>query len=470
MTKFFLSIVEHRPRYCAWLVLASGLLVVPTAAAQRRAPPANAPLAVSFDRILAPVYPRDRPGAAVIVVKNGQVVYRKAFGLANLELKTPMRPEMVFRLCSVTKQFTAAAIIMLVEAGKLNLSDDITKFFPDYPTDGKKITVENLLTHTSGIPDYINKIWPARIGEPFTPNELIELFKHEHLEFEPGTKEGYSNANYILLGAIIEQLSGQNYGTFINERIFKPLGMTRSVYERNQELLPGRVSGYLQKEGRYINAAFYQTSQLYAAGALDSTVDDLARWDAAIGSDRLLKHSSWVRIFTPFKLAKGQTSAYGFGWAISEFQGHPVASHAGGVPGFRAYVMRLAQDHVYVALLSNDETTETQPELIVHRLAGIAIGKPVIEPKVIRIAATALEQFVGEYQDGDEKLTIRRDGDRLFARSSPDPEVELFPVSAEKFIIKAFDATLTFTKDKQGHVTGVIESAGGQSGTLKKIK
>jgi CubicO group peptidase (beta-lactamase class C family) len=427
--------------------------------------------ASAIDREMSAVYKPDLPGAAVIVTRNGQVVFRKAYGLANLELNVPVKPEMVFRLCSVTKQFTAAAVMILIEQGKLSLNDDINKFFPDYPTGGRKITVENLLTHTSGVKDYLNKVWPNRISQEFKPGDLIELFKNDGLEFEPGTRADYSNSNYVLLGAIIEKLAGKDYGQFIEDQIFKPLGMKHSSYERVQKVIPNRVSGYLTLNGVYINGAYLSMSQLYAAGGLDSSVDDLALWDAAIDSDKLLKRSSWERIFTPYKLAGGESSPYAYGWVISQLQGRTIASHGGGIPGFRAYVLRIPEDHVYVALLAINETAETQPEYVARRIAAIAIGKPIIETKVIKLDVRVLDAYAGQYQAGaDESLTVRRQGDQLFAQDPGNPEVELFPISEDTFIVKAFDARIKFVKDDRGKVTGVIESYGGKDLKLTKIK
>lgn len=453
----------------ACLVLALSLLAAPGLFSQS-ATSSSADTAAAIDKEMNAVYKPDLPGAAVIVTRNGQIVFRKGYGLANLELNVPVKPEMVFRLCSVTKQFTAVAVMMLVEQGKLSLNDDINRFFPDYPTGGKKITVENLLTHTSGIKDYLNKVWPKRISQEFKPGELIELFKNDGLDFEPGTKADYSNSNYVLLGAIIEKLSGKDYGEFIEEQIFKPLGMKHSSYERVQKLIPNRVSGYLTLNGAYINAAYLSMSQLYAAGGLDSSVDDLALWDAAIADDKLIKHTSRERIFTPYKLPGGEISPYGSGWVISQFQGRTIASHGGGIPGFRAYVVRIPEDHVYVALLTNDETAETQPEYVARRIAGIAIGKPIIDAKIIKLDVTILDTYLGQYRAGeDESLTVRRQGDRLFAQDPGNPEVELFPISEDTFIVKAFDARITFVKDDRGKVSGLIESYGGKDLKLRKV-
>jgi len=454
---------------CSLLIVL--LIAAPRTSSQTSATSTKGDFGDSMDKVAVDVYQPHVPGAAIIVVKNGLVIFRKGYGVANLELNVPIRPEMVFRLASITKQFTAVAIMMLVEQGKLSLQDDLTKFFPDYPTGGKRITIENLLTHTSGIKEYTEKLWPARMREDLRLERLIEVFKNEGLQFDPGTKASYSNSNYILLGAVIEKVSGTEYRRFIENNIFKPLGMKHSYYEGIQEVIPDRVSGYVKADDAYFNAPYFSTNQLYAAGALCSSVDDLALWDAATYSEKLLKRSSWERIFTPYKLAAGEVSDYGFGWAISRFAGRTTASHTGGVPGFTAYTLRLPEDRVYVAILSNDWRAPVQPEYVAKRLAAIAIGKPITEATAVNLDTKLLDKYVGQYRDPDGEITtVRRDGNRLFSQSGRDPEVELFPTADETFVVKAFDAKISFVKDAQGKVTGMIFHVGDQTGTLQKIK
>jgi len=443
------------------------------ARAQTQVKGPGGPAAIQMDRLMRFVYKPDLPGAAVIVVKDGSVVFRRGYGLANLELKVPVRPEMVFRLCSVTKQFTAAAVMMLVESGKLRLDDDVHKFFPEISTGGKTITVANLLTHTSGLKDPINKIWPERMREDMSPLELIDLFKNDPLEMEPGSKESYSNSNYVLLGAVIEKVSGQKYGEFLANNIFKPLGMVHTSYERNQVVVPGRVTGYVFNGTVYLDAAYLSMSQLFAAGGLISSVDDLALWNAGLDSGRILSSKAARALFTPFRLKSGENGDYGYGWVIGKFLGREVASHAGGIPGFRAYVFRMPTDHVYVALLSNNETLDTQPEYLVHRLAAIAIGKPLPNDQVVKVDERSLDAYAGEYQNaGGESLTIRRDGARLIGQGGNDPQFELFPVGRDAFIVKAFDARVTFIKNEKGIVTGLKIQVGDQNDiyTRKKIR
>jgi D-alanyl-D-alanine carboxypeptidase len=413
-------------------------------------------LAARMDKIASAVYKPGVPGAAIIVVRNGRVIFRKGYGLANLELKTPIRPEMAFRLASLTKQFTAAAIMMLAEQGKLSLTDDIARFFPAYK--GKKITVENLLTHTSGIKDYLEKIWPGWMREDMRPETVAALFQDDPLEFEPGTRELYSNSNYILLGLIIEKLSGKNYGDFLAANIFKPLGMKHSCYETAQQIIPGRVSGYANTGEGYVNAAYVSTLQLYAAGGLVSSADDLALWDNAVNAGKLLRQSSWEKIFTPYKFANGETADYAFGWTVNEFQGRLIQSHGGGIPGATNFVIRMPQDHVYVAVLANDRTMEIQPEFVARRLAAIAIGKPIVEQKIIQLPAKTLDAYVGKYVNDDgEAVSVRQEGGRIFLQGDGDPEVEIFAIKADTFIVKAFEAEISFVRDAKGNVVQLVD-------------
>jgi D-alanyl-D-alanine carboxypeptidase len=436
------------------------------------APAQRSPVASRMDKLASGVYRPGGPGAAIIVVKDGRVIFRKGYGLANLELKTAVRPEMVFRLASVTKQFTAVAVMMLVEQGKLSLDDKVTKLLPDSPAAWEKITVEDLLTHTSGIKDYLEKIWPDRMREDMGPRRLMELFKDDPLEFEPGTRELYSNSNYVLLGLIIEKLSGRPYGDFIEQNIFRPLGMKHSYYETVQQIIPDRVSGYAKTDEGYVNAAYVSMPQLYAAGALDSSVDDLAIWNAAIDANKLLKPASWQRIFTRYKFKNGETSDFAFGWAINGFQGETIQSHGGSIPGVTNFVLRLPKSRVYVAILANDRTMEIQPEWVAKRLAGLAIGKPVVDEKIAAApAADKLKAYSGEYNDDTgTHIVMREEGGRLYLQGDGDPEVEIFPVGDDKFIVRAFDGKVAFNRGPDGKVSSMTVQLGDKIDTLKKIK
>lgn len=326
---------------CA-VVLVTGLTVA-----------AGAPLpGAAFDRILAPHYRDHVPGAAVIVLKDGKTVFRAAYGMADIDRHVPMTPDMVFRLGSLTKQFTAVAIMLLADEGKLAVTDDITRFLPDYPTHGRRITIEHLLTHTSGIrndtdmPEFVDKM-----RTDMSVQQLIDFFKNEPLDFEPGTRYSYSNSGYVLLGAIIERVAGQRYASFMAERIFEPLGMRHTAYEGHERTGAKRVTGY----NRDRQAPVLSMTQPFAAGALVSTVDDLARWEVAVSSGKLLKPHTWRRVFAPYVLSNGKVTNYAYGWMIGEVKGHPTSEHGGAIPGFSSYVIRLPKERIFVAVLTNDD-------------------------------------------------------------------------------------------------------------------
>lgn len=300
--------------------------------------------------------------------------------MADLDRNISLQPDMIFRLGSLTKQFTAVAIMMLADDGKLAVTDNINKFLPEYPTHGKKITVENLLTHTSGIRNYteIPKFMERR-SEDMTSQQMIDLFKEEPLGFEPGDRFSYCNSGYFLLGAIIEQVSKMSYSTYVAKYIFEPLEMTHTAYEGYERTDAKRVEGYSNKN----RVRPISMTQPYAAGALVSSVEDLAIWDGAISSKKLLKPESWQQVFTTYKLNNGTAANYGYGWFVGKFRGHEAAGHGGNIDGFSDYAMRLPADNLYVAILTNNDSRTTSifsslfnngsPEAIAQKLAAIAI-------------------------------------------------------------------------------------------------
>jgi len=414
-------------------------------------------LAGKLDAIFKPQYKADDPGATVIVVKDGKTVFRKAYGAADIAAKTPLTPGTVLRLGSITKQFTAVAILMLADEGKLALNDPITRFFPDYPTQGKVITIEHLLTHTSGIVSYTSKPnYVAAMAKDLTVAQMIDGFKNDPLEFEPGTKFNYNNSGYFLLGAIIEKVSGLSYANFLEQRIFTPLGMKDTAYEGAERSTAPRAAGYSAQEKGYGLAQPLSMSQPYAAGALVSTVDDLAKWDAAIASGKLLKPASWKLAFTPYKLNPEESTDYGYGWAVGKLQGTPVVHHGGGINGFRTYALRLPEQKIFVAVLANSDSGNADPEVLAKKAAALAMGKPFTEPKEVNLDAKALDAFAGIYDtDGPEKRSfINRDGTLMMARGDRAP-VALKAYSKNGFFIPGTLARLEFERDGEGKVSHV---------------
>jgi len=408
----------------------------------------------TIDNLVQETYKPTEPGAAIIVVRDGKVIFRKGQGMANLELGVPIEPDMVFRLGSITKQFTAVAILMLAEQGKLALDDSISRFLPDYPTHDHLITVEHLLTHTSGIKSYTAMPeWPPLWRKDFTVQELIDFFKYQPMGSAPGKRWAYNNSGYILLGAIIEKVSGQSYEQFIQQSIFEPLGMKQSYYDSPSRVIPRRVSGYDRSSEIYTNAAYLSMTQPYAAGALASTVDDLVLWDSALYTEQLLKHETLQRAHISHQLTDGSSTEYGYGWGISEYAEHRLIEHGGGIHGFRTYVIRMPDDHIFVAVLSNNGGLG--PELLAFRIAALAIGQPYKEPEPIALDSEALARCEGIYQvTGAEEWHIVRQDKCLFWQRGQDSQVELVPFSPNKFFFKDDPFYhLTFTSAENGIVT-----------------
>ncbi len=440
------------------------LIVMPSLAAAQPAPVSDENLTKAIDEILTQAYKPNEPGASVIVAKNGKVVFRKGYGLANLELAVPVEPDMVFRLGSVTKQFTAVAILMLAEQGKLSLDDNLVKFLPNYPAKTQRITIEQLLTHTSGIKSYTSlPEWLAMWRKDIELNELISLFKDKPADFAPGERWSYSNSGYVVLGAIIEKSSGQSYQDFIEKNIFAPLGMKHSFYDNTARVIPRRVTGYSKGKDAYINAAYMSMTQPHAAGALVSSVDDLALWDAALYTDKLVKQETLKRAWTPAKLTSGKLTHYGFGWSVNSYEGHPVIEHGGGINGFSTYALRMPDERVFVAVLTNKDSGGPSPGRAALKIAGLAIGKPVKDPTAISLAPSFLDTYVGVYQLNEkEEAIVRREGEKLFVSLPGAGKTEVHPSSETEFFIKDSRARLTFTRNAAALVTGFVQT--GSSG------
>lgn len=438
---------------------ACAVLFLSLAAAALAGPERSDDLAARLDRIFAEAYPAAGPGAAVIVVQGGKPLLRKGYGLANVELSVPIAPEMVFRIGSVTKQFTAAAILKLVEAGKLSLSDKIGRFLPDFPTRGKRITIEQLLTHTSGIKSVTGMpSWPAHMREDWTLAQLIAFFQNEPFDFEPGTKWKYNNSGYHLLGAIIEKVSGKKYEDFVAEAIFRPLKMERTRYGSDAPIIPGRVEGYQRTPGGIVNAPYVSMTQPFSAGALVSTVDDLARWQAALDGNGFLSAESRRRMWTPVTLPDGTPTGYGFGWGIWRYEGHAVVEHGGAINGFVTANMRWPDDRVYVAVLSNATGPGRDPRMLALRAASLVAGIPTDDRKAVTLPTATLERYAGVYKDSDgDDWIVRRQGDHLEVEAGPSRS-EIFASDAcfRCFFYRDHVRDLRFEMSPAGEVTALL--------------
>lgn len=452
-------------------VLSLSLLTLTPAATAFAAAPAAAPtpakaaaaatvdpaLLRDLDALAAENYPADQPGAAILVEKDGQAILRKGYGLANVELGVPVSPEMVFEVGSVTKQFTAAAILMLAERGQLSIDDEITRFFPDFPTHGKKITVEHLLAHTSGIPSYTGmEDWSEQLREDITVDQLIAFFRGKPLDFEPGSRMLYNNSGYVLLGAIVEKLSGKSYEDFVEQEIFQPLGMTHSRYGNRSEVVPGRASGYVKQGDRYETAPYISMTQPYAAGALLSTVDDLARWDKALAGETLLRRASLDRMFTPVRLTTGLPTTYGYGISIYDFQGHRLIEHGGDIHGFSCHLLRVPEEGLFVMVLSNNPFAPHRPDALALRLAARVLGRSVGAAPAVQLSEKEMSEYVGVYRiDPQTVRVVTLEDGRLYSRRNNAPKLALIPLGKDRFGYEDSESRLTFRRDSAGRITGM---------------
>ena len=413
----------------------------------------DATLADAIDEMMTSVYKPDAPGAALIAIRDGEVILRKGYGMANLELGVPVAPEMVFRLGSISKQFTAVAILMLAEEGKLALDDEVTKFLPDFPMHGQRITIKHLLTHTAGLINYTElPTTEQQRRTDYGITQLINFFKDEALQFNPGAEWAYSNSGYALLGAIIGKATNLSYERFIEERIFKPLGMRHSFFDRASELIPGRVAGYTRGSFGPQNAAYMGLIQNNGAGALLSSVDDLALWDAALYTDKLVKQATLQAAFTPYTLANGKTTHYGYGWQIAAYAGQPLIEHSGGVNGFTTYAIRSPAQKIFVAILTNTDSPVTYPEVLGFKIAALLSGYPYVEPVAVPISPAALDALTGLYRlDDGSKASIIRSAEHIYWRDEL-----LLPLSATEFFIPDTFFRIRFTLDAQGIATEMV--------------
>ncbi len=303
------------------------------------------------DLVRARMAERHVPGVAVAVIKNGKVVKTKGYGVASVEFNVPVTPETVFEIGSVSKQLTAAGIMLLVQDGRIELDEKISKYLPGTPEGWKEVTVRNLLTHTSGVKSY-SSLTGFELSKRMKRDDFIKELAPHPLDFPPGSRYNYSNSGYNLLGYIIESVSGKNYWAFMRERIFQPLGMTKTADRDPQYIIPNRAVGYEWERGR-LTGRDGNLTDLQGAGAIVSTVGDLAKWDAALRGDSFLTKDTKAELWKPFTLADGTVSQYGLGWRMSDIRGHKMIGHTGQTAGFGAAIFRYVDDGVTVIVLSN---------------------------------------------------------------------------------------------------------------------
>ncbi len=338
--------------------------------------PTREELATQIDAYLTGQAGAGQFTGSILVADKGEVVISKAYGMANVELSVPNTPLTKFRIASLTKQFTAMAIMILQERGLLSVDDPISKHWPDCPRVWPAITIHHLLTHTSGIPNFTSLPgnFPDYWRAPRTVDETIALFRNLPLRFTPGTKWEYSNSGYVVLGKIIELLSDSSYEDFIKQNIFEPLGMSNSGYDHNSTIIPDRAAGYAMENNILQNAVHVEMDAAYAAGALYSTVEDLFLWDQSLYTTQLVSQPSLDAIFTDYTAATG--TSYGYGWSVQWLFNRILFNHGGAVPGFSSLTGRFPEEGVFIVLLGNREALPV--DTLWQSVAGMV--KDVFDP------------------------------------------------------------------------------------------
>ncbi|MES2651838.1 MAG: serine hydrolase domain-containing protein [Bacteroidota bacterium] len=314
---------------------------------------------------------KNGPGGVFMIAKGGKPIYQKAFGKANLELAVDLTSKNVFQLGSMTKQFTAVAILILEEQGKLNVKDFVSKYIPDYPS-GDKITLHHLLTHTSGIKDFTKMKAIQQIAEKdLSPKELVDFFKNQPVDFEPGEKFEYNNSGYVVLGHIIELVSGETFEKYIKKNIFEQLEMNNSRYASDTEVVAKRAYGYHKKESGYVNKTKISFSIPFSSGSLMSTVEDMLKWQNALNRNLLLNANSTKKAFTKYRLNNGEEFTYGYGWHLKEIDGTPIQEHGGSIFGFKTMAVYIPSEDIYVIGFSNCDCNS--PTQVTRDIASLTL-------------------------------------------------------------------------------------------------
>jgi CubicO group peptidase (beta-lactamase class C family) len=430
-----------------------------------------------IDSILSEGTAGKRPGIAVLVMRDGKVLFEKGYGYASLEHDVRVTPDTKFPVASITKQFTASAILRLQEQGKLSVTDPLAKYFPDFPK-GKQITLHQLLTHTSGIHNFaLRPDYEISAASPIDFDELLEIMRKEPFDFEPGSRFSYSNSGYLLLGEIVAKVSGKSFAEFLKTEFFEPLGMKdTSVHApdviaphqvRAFAILPHQATGYGFRDNVTKRMTSWDATSFGGAGALISTVRDLGRWNQALLAGKVLSEASLKVAWTPVNVAvpKGtppdsplNQRGYGYGWLVSKVRGLLEIQHSGALPGFVGNVQIFPSERFVVAVEDNawGSLPGLHPYLLAGKIAQFYLGskmQPQPNRKLASLSEQSLDGLLGRYDLAGEQVTVTREGSHIFARVSLGPKVEIFPLSDTEFFWKDTGDPIAFTRDEKGRAS-----------------
>lgn len=409
-------------------------------------------------------------GVAALVARDGRILWQGAAGFADAEKKVPVGVETKFRIGSVSKQFTAAAVLKLVEEKKLSLTDPLSKFFPDFPG-GDKITLHRLLNHTSGLHSYTNKPeFMTRVVKPIAPAELIAWFRDDKPDFAPGTSFLYNNSAYFLAGEIVAKVSGQSLGDYLRTTFFEPLGMKDTGTFVNAAPPAGMASGFSWSDGKLSAAVDWDMSWAGGAGALYSTVGDLMRWNDALHHGRVIGADSLKLQTTPNKLpADVDGLNYGYGLVVSEFKRLPILSHGGGLNGWSSDLTYFPQQQCTVVVLANvlPGPPGLNPAAISQALAEHFLAEDIARLPAITedksVDPKSYAAFTGRYDYREAVMTVTVEKDRIFAQLTGQPKYEIFPKAPDAFFWKITDAQVVFLRDDKGAVTAAQHTQNGNT-------
>ena len=388
------------------------------------------------DALLAASYPADGPGAAVVISENGQIVYRGARGLADVEAKRPITPQTVFRIGSITKQFSAAVVLQLAAEGKLKLSDPVSKYFPDYPQPGASATVAQLLSHTVGIQSYTGiPGWmvEANTNKAYTTEQLMAVFKDLPAPNKPGEKFEYNNSGYVLVGALIEKVTGNSWSAEVERRITKPLGLATIRDGVAEAQVAAMATGYSRDEKGVAAARKLHMSVPHAAGALIGNAEDLAKWGNALHHGKVVPQPYYTQMVTASKLADGSDTPYGYGLFPGKLRGLAELGHSGGIFGYSSDSSYVPDKDLFVAILTNSDRPQTDPGMVMRKLSALAIGKPYESFETVAVEPAAMEPLLGVYQFKSAKRTIAMADGKLSAQRDDNSPAELFAAGNNRF-------------------------------------
>lgn len=449
------------------VALGGALLLGLTACAgtpHNQSPTANVTASSSqFHKVLEETYSTDSPGATVVISQDGKVIFSEAYGMADLEMGVSMNEDHILRLASVTKQYTAAAILLLAQEGKLSLNDPLTRFLPDFPAGD--VTIHHLLNHTSGIASYTSipgYFTDERIRREVSTEELIKVFTDIEDDFAPGEGWNYNNSGYVLLGAIIEKVSGQTWNQYIEEKLLEPVGIEHTGYYPDEEVLTGRARGYHIANDKPVNAPWISMTQPHAAGALSATALDVDRWQHALHGGEIISQEMLERMYTPDEAASD--AGYGYGLIRGNLRGHPMLHHGGGIHGFNTHTLWLPDEKLSVVVLSNYAGYEPRPGDVAQRLAAIAINEPFpIELPTAQLSNQALQEVVGVYRINENTTrSLRVVEGEIISQRDGGAEFKVRPVGDDQFVFLNSLSSFKLKRDDQGKVTGLNFYQGGE--------